>query len=872
MSNDKSGLAYSAPALLPTSSTSSPRHKAQVTRRLVFFSVLAFFAVHHLSTSSSASANNDKPADGIEAYWNGVASKGYRRVLGDDHAHAHAHPCPPRLPHHIDPKNAEEIFLKVPNNDSAHHASYLYTKNAHPAGSGFDFYTALLVKNQWERELGLPLSGVEEAIYDAGSAESQARIRGKDELGVWIDTYYPVMNTPVSSSVTLLSDPPVHAKLREEVVEGDPDSDQGDEVRVFHGLSVSGDVTGKYVYAGYGTKAEVELLEEKGIDLNGTIALVKYGRVFRGLKVKAAQEAGAIGCLIFTDPADDGEYTEANGYEAYPDGPARQPSSVQRGSVQFLSKYPGDPTTPGEPAYKNATRVPGGNFPDIPSLPLSYEDAIPILKALKGKGLAASELGPSFEGGLGFHGVEYFTGPSDIDLHLVNQVNTRVMPIWNTMAVIPGHISSEAVIMGNHRDAWVLGGSDPNAGTVAQYELVRGLGALLRTGWRPLRTIVLASWDAEEYGLIGSTEWAEDFGDWLEGNAAAYLNLDSAASGPNAKASASPSLALLIRQAAEEVVNARGKSVWDARRDGGDWDEFRLAALGVEPLAEAVKTESGISALGSGSDYTAFLMRYGVASSDFGFSGGPKDPVYHYHSIYDSHSWQDKFGDPGFHSHTDAAKIIGLILLRVADSVILPLNTTNYAADLVGYLDKIEQIKASADGTFDAVDLAPLAKSIRTLTAASLELDSTKSALLKKLHDALPRLPLWRRAALRIARALRAVFPASLDAPDAPDAYTLPRLPLPGKWKALRRILAEIRAVNLKLKNFERGFISEKGITDREWYRHKGTSPGKWLGYGATTFPALTEALTIEKNVTLAQNEADQLADMINAMATRLRA
>ena len=277
-----------------------------------------------------------------------------------------------------------------------------------------------------------------------------------------------------------------------------------------------------------------------GIDFNGKIAIVKYGGVFRGLKVKAAQEAGAVGCIIFTDPGDDGEMTEENGHKTYPDGPARQHSSVQRGSVQFLSVYPGDPTTPGEPAYPNVTRIEGGNFPSIPSLPISFEDALPILKHLEGKGPKAADLGAEWVGGLGFFGLDYFVGPSEADLHLVNEVNTRVMPIWNTMATVPGYITDEVIVVGNHRDAWVLGGADPNSGTASQYELVRGLGKLLSSGWRPMRTIVLASWDAEEYGLIGSVEWAEDFGEWFGGHVTAYLNLDSSVSGQNFQAQASP--------------------------------------------------------------------------------------------------------------------------------------------------------------------------------------------------------------------------------------------------------------------------------------------------------------------------------------------
>jgi N-acetylated-alpha-linked acidic dipeptidase len=518
--------------------------------------------------------------------------------------------------------------------------------------------------------------------------------------------------------------------------------------------------------------------------------------------------------------------------------------------------YPGDPTTPGEPAYPNATRVEGTNIPSIPSLPLSYEDAIPILKALHGKGIAASDLDPSFTGGLGFYGVEeYFTGPSDVDLHLVNEVNTRIMPIWNTMAVIPGYIQDEVVVMGNHRDAWVLGGSDPNSGSSSQYEMVRGLGKLLKKGWRPLRSIVLASWDAEEYGLVGSTEWAEDFGSWLEGNAAAYLNLDASSSGSNFGAAASPTLARVVRSAAEDVEKGSdsSRSVWDARSDGGDWAAFWTNS-GEEGETEMMRTTSddgsntGIAPLGSGSDYTAFLMRYGVASTDFSFGGGPKDPVYHYHSIYDSHTWLARYGDPGFHKHTEGAKIIGLIALRVADSLILPFNTTQYAYDLDGYLARIVDIKNS-DEDFATLDLDSLSQAISQLKTASAKYDTHRVDLLHKLHDILHKrssFPArWHQFKSILDRIWNGTPTRALvtwDSTPEEIYYAEEKAPTslpPHKRKQLRKVLQDIRAVNRRLRAFESGFIGEQGITDREWYKHKGTAPGKWLGYGATTVSLL---------------------------------
>ena len=680
------------------------------------------------------------------------------------------------------------------------------------------------------------------------------------------------MNTPVHASITLKTDPPFHAKLQEDIVKEDDSSIYRDSVPVFHGLSVSGDVTGKYVYAGYGRKSDFDLLQSKGVNFTNKIALVKYGGSFRGLKVKAAQEAGAIGCIIFTDPANDGDMTEANGHKPYPDGPARQPSSVQRGSTQFISAYPGDPTTPGKPAYENATRLEGGNQPSIPSIPISYTDAIPLLKALEGKGIPAKDLGDEWSGGLGYYGVEYFVGPSDEDLHFVNEVNTRVMPIWNVMATIPGHVTDEVIVVGNHRDAWVMGAGDPNSGTASQMEVVKGLGKLLRMGWKPLRTIVLASWDAEEYGLIGSTEWCEDFGDWLGVNAAGYLNLDVSVAGSSPEMHASPSLAWLLRHAAQKIMTDADstRSIWDVASASAEAQAEWIASnpSSIEALEAGSDGSAGlrkgeikkIGALGSGSDFTPFLQRYGVASSDFGYKPGKKDPVYHYHSIYDSFFWMDNFGDPGFHRHVDVAKILGLMVLRMADSLVLPINTTQYALELEEYLVKVEHVAKDLHKS-DDLHLSPLGKAIDGVKEASEELDKHSKKVLKELKKALPKHPKHKHGLLRgLWRKIRrsggchekqereALWQMTLwtDAADEDKDVArssdlalphLPHLPLPspGKIKEIKRLLDEVRTINRKLQHFEQGLISEEGLKDREWYKHKGVAPGLWLGYGATT-------------------------------------
>lgn len=308
-------------------------------------------------------------------------------------------------------------------------------------------------------------------------------------------------------------------------------------------------MTGSYVYVNYGTYWDFEDLLKANISLEGKIAVARYGGIFRGLKVKRAQELGMIGCVIFTDPGDDGKITEANGYDTYPNGPARHPSSVQRGSVQFLSVAPGDPTTPGYPSLPGAPRAPvDGAIPSIPSLPISFVEALPILKALNGHGPQAKDFNEYWtkNTGLDYKGVEYNIGPSpdNIVLNLVNEQEYTITPMWDVIGIINGTIPDEVIVVGNHRDAWIAGGAgDPNSGSAVLNEVIRGFGEALEKGWKPLRTIVFGSWDGEgascpivrarllltvfiEYGLVGSTEWVEQYLPWLSVANVAYINVD----------------------------------------------------------------------------------------------------------------------------------------------------------------------------------------------------------------------------------------------------------------------------------------------------------------------------------------------------------
>ncbi|KDQ64377.1 hypothetical protein JAAARDRAFT_27999 [Jaapia argillacea MUCL 33604] len=790
------------------------------------------------------------------------------------------HRGPRRGRQHLMGKKAEELFLSVPSSENALAASRAYATHPHLAGAPEDFDDAKVILELFQKQFGIsPPSEI--PVFPAGSAESRNATLGIPELdapNAWIDVYYPIMNTPLDRSLQILDhegNSLWDADLVEDGDERDPEAAKyRDAVPTWHGLSRGGEVEGQLIYANYGTKEDYDYLVASGANLTGKIVLTRYGAIFRGLKIKGAEDLGAAGVLIYSDPRDDGSVTVENGYEPYPAGPARNPTSVQRGSVQYISVYSGDPSTPGYPAYENATRGEGANIPKTPSLPISWANAQRLLEEIGG-----SNKGRELSGEV-----------SERKIKLVNHVDTKVTPIWNAMAAIPGHIKNEVVLVGCHRDAWVMGAADPTSGTVSLHEIIRGFGTLLSQGWKPLRTVVFASWDAEEYGLIGSTEYGEDFADWLPEHVVAYLNVDVSVSGSSWGASASPSLAHFIQQTAKEIPHPTipGKTLWDARDDKGPYtgpaDEGFLA-LYEETWKAKQAASTGVSPLGSGSDYTVFLQVLGIASSDQGFGQTPSDAVYHYHSIYDSQLWQETYADPDFNRHVAVAKHLGLMALRVADSIVLPLNTTQYAYELDQYLDKVESAAAALS---PAPNFTALRKSIKHLQSASLKLDVEKHIAEKKFRKILDKIRRRRGLCARIIGRIKKIFHIGKGRDETRDVeehvheqrdlHHIGHHPhhshshghkLP--WRRFRKAAKRIQTINKKLSSFEKGFISQDGIKDREWYKHLGVAPGKWLGYGATTMPGLTESITYDKNATLAEYEAARLKELIDGLSARLK-
>jgi len=492
----------------------------------------------------------------------------------------------------------------------------------------------------------------------------------------------------------------ISGPTREHVASGDPFQDDPRIVMPFNGSSGSGDIKGEVVYANYGRLEDFDQLAAQKVDLHGKIVLVRYGGNFRGVKVYIAQQRGAVGVLIYSDPQDDGYYKG----DPWPIGPWRPETGVQRGSVQFLFKYPGDPETPGvasTPDLPDSARInPDGNQPHIISIPISYHDASPILQALTGPGVPQG-----WQGALPFR---YHLGPGGVTVHLVSQQDYQRRIIWDVIGKVKGtEYPDDWVVAGNHRDAWVYGAVDPNSGTAAMLESVHGVGALLKQGWRPKRTVVFCSWDAEEEGLIGSTEWVEQHAKVLE-RAVAYFNVDVAVAGSEFGASAVPSLKQFVRELTRSVASPLGGTVYD------QWKMQRPA--GTEHRASNAPPENDevhVGDLGSGSDYTPFLQHVGVPSTDIGSEG----PYGVYHSTFDDYAWFTQNADPHFVYLQEMARVFGLEAIRMADTDVLPYDYVTYASAIANYIASAK--RKAADTGAAMLDFAPAEAATARLVAAA---------------------------------------------------------------------------------------------------------------------------------------------------------
>ena len=668
----------------------------------------------------------------------------------------------------------ESQFLDVPDPKLAEEHLRILTQAPHMAGSPEDKATADYVARKF-REAGL-----------------QTEI---DEYRVWMN--YP---SEIRVDVTAPSFVHMHGPTREHV-DGDPLPDDPRVVMPFSGMSPSGDVEAEVVYANYGSPEDFERLKRLKIDVRRKIILVRYGENFRGVKAFVAQEHGAAGLLIYSDPADDGWRRG----DKYPTGPWRPETGVQRGSIGYMFEFPGDPTTPGIasvaslPSESRVAPDQSAQLPKIPSTPLSYGDAWPILEYLGGP-----DSPREWQGSLPF---TYHLGPGPVKVKMHLKQDYQFRTIWDVVGRIPGTESpNDLVLAGNHRDAWVYGAVDPNSGTAAMLEAVHGFGELLKAGWRPKRSIVLGSWDAEEEGLIGSTEWGEQHQDELA-NACAYFNVDVAVSGPKFGASSVPSLKQFLREISKAVPSPKGGTVYE------NWQEENRPGLGpgddasVRTRVPATQTsgDTPIGDLGSGSDYTVFLQHLGIPATDISSTGSYGV----YHSAFDNFNWFKKFGDPDFLYEQQMARLFGLEILRMANADILPLDYQEYGDEVGAYIDAAKKKAQTQFGVravnFDSAD----------------------------------------RAAQRFAEAGAKIL------------------------REQKNPHSDAESLNEKLRRAERALLIPGGLPNRPWFRHAIYAPGEYTGYTAVVLPGINEAID-RNDLGRTRDEVAAVTEAINRAAKLL--
>jgi len=677
----------------------------------------------------------------------------------------------------------DATFLAIPDAALAGQHLKTLTKAPHWASSPEDYATALYVADK----------------FKAAGLETQ------------IVPYKVLLNKPVKivieafdpSGKKLMSGPtPEHVGPEDG---GDPFQDDPRILPAFNGSSPSGDVTAEVVYANYGTPADFKKLADLGISVKGKIILVRYGANYRGIKVYDAQREGAAGVLIYSDPADDGYFRG----DIYPKGPYRPATGVQRGATQFLPIYPGDATTPGiasTPDLPDSKRIPAdkiqANWPSIPVNPLSYQDASPILQALAGPNVPHE-----WQGALPF--AYHVGGATKVTVHMHLEQDTKLRTIWDVIGTIDGTDPAQKddwVVAGNHRDAWVYGAVDPNSGTAAMLETVHGLGTLLKQGWKPKRRIVIGSWDAEEEGLIGSTEWVEDHMNHLD-HAVAYFNTDVGVAGPNFDASAVPSLKQFVREVTRGVQSPAGGTVYDQWLKTQSVNPNRRAVASSDEEEDASiagkSHEVRIGDLGSGSDFTPFLQHAGIPSTDIG-SGGPYGV---YHSVFDNYNWFIKNADPTFVYEQQQARVFGLEILHMADADVLPYDYEAYGRSISGYVSASE---ARAKLNNLAVDFTALDAAASRFSAAGTAIHEHQTA---STGDPAP-----------LNHALRAA---------------------------------------------EEALLNPEGLPRRDWYKHTIYAPGEFTGYAAVVIPGVNEGIDA-KDTSRTQTQIADLAAALNRASTIL--
>lgn len=660
--------------------------------------------------------------------------------------------------------------------------------------------------------------------YDKDNAEwllAQLKSYGLDAQ---IEQFSALFPTPKSRKLELLGGQPFTAKLQEPPLSVDPTSNQASEqLPTYNAYSRDGDVTAPLVYVNYGRPEDYEVLERMGVSVKGAIVIARYGESWRGIKPKVAAEHGAVGCIIYSDPRDDGYFRG----DSYPEGPMRPPEGAQRGSVMDMPVYPGDPQTPGIGAVPGAKLIPLDQvqtITKIPVLPISYDDATPFLKALAGETVPEA-----WRGALPF---TYHVGPSTVKAHLAVAFNWDRKPLYDVVARIPGaKYPDEWVIRGNHHDAWVNGAEDPVSGASPELEEARALGELLKQGWKPERTIMYCFWDGEEPALLGSTEWAEAHADELKQHAVTYINSDGNGRG-YFRAGGSHSL--------EDFVNEVAKDIQDPETKMSVWKRVRLVDISRAPQSEKNeirnRSDLRIPALGSGSDYTVFVDHLGIASINLGY-GGEDQGGGQYHSIYDDFYYYTHFQDTTFNYERALAQTAGTMVMRMADADVLPFQFSDLADTVHMY---VNQLKKLADQKREEAR----ERNREINDGVYQALYDPKKTLVPPKPEAVP--PYLNFSPLD---------QASDDLTEAAKAFDQAYAAAGGAAPA---------SLNADLIRSERLLTDSRGLPNRPWFQHLLYAPGFYTGYGVKTIPGVREA--IEQNQ---WSEADEQIRRVSAALER---
>jgi N-acetylated-alpha-linked acidic dipeptidase len=640
----------------------------------------------------------------------------------------------------------ETKFKAIPSPDEERRQHHIFTAEPHVAGSPRNNELARYIADQWRQE------GLEDVV-----------IRRYDVYG----------SNPKSTALEMVA--PVHyrALLRETPVPGDPDLKNKSISSAWSGMSASGEVTAPLVYAHSGNPEDYELLRKQGIEVKGKVVLVRYSNPYsyRGFKALTAEREGAAAILIYSDPAEDG-FKKG---KVVPNGPWGPEYHIQRGAITYDFMVPGDPLTPGWASLPGAKRIPveqAVSIPKIMALPLSWHDAKPLLANLDGP-VAPDD----WQGGLP---IRYHLGGKRVRVHVKIEMDNSTQPYYVVEGRIRGaQLPDEWIVLGNHRDAWVFGGVDPSSGTASMMELARALGKLSRSGTRPRRTIVVCSWDGEEVGLTGSTEWGEQFAPELRQKGVAYINVDEATSGPNFHGQAVASLAPMLLETTHTLTDPSGKSLYEAWKESSRRE--RVEAKQAEAVSDSNLADTRI---GSGSDHTVFLNFVGMPVLGLGFEG----PYGVYHSAYDDFFWMNHFGDPGYRYHALMSQLWGVLALRLANADLLPFDFASYAANIRQFVNELSKgMAARNDG--DQLDLKPVFHAIDQFEAAGQRVDDSE---------------------------VRALASSAID----------PQL---------------AATINHGAMQVERNWLNPDGIPGRPWFKH--ILYGARFTYAHLELPGLTEAV-----------------------------